>query len=150
MPTATTTRAPAPQRPRIAEDVIQAELVRWCRSHADARLHRIFHIPNGGQRDGRSGGLMVALGVRRGIPDLFLPHMTTRQVAGMAVPVGGLWLEMKAADGVTSPQQKTWLAYFDAAGYATAVAYSLEEAQAALCGYLGIPTRGNAGADTGD
>jgi hypothetical protein len=107
---------------------MQGELVRWARSHADSRLHLLFHIPNGGARSGYSGGQMVALGARTGVPDLFLP-----------VPHGGLpglWIEMKTPTGVVSPTQRRWLAALAEQGYATAVCRSVDEAQATLLRYL--------------
>lgn len=116
--------SPAPR----SEDQIQAALITWARSHDDERIRLLFHIPNGGARDGAVGGRMVALGAKAGVSDLFLP-----------VPTGGmpgLWIEMKKPGGTVSLQQRRWLTAMQAQGYATAVCYSVEEAQSTILRYL--------------
>lgn len=57
----------------------------------------VHAIPNGGKRDIRTAGIQKCEGVRKGIPDLFLPV-----VAGI---YHGLYLECKTAAGRLSPDQ---------------------------------------------
>ncbi len=122
--------------PTPSESKIQAELVRWARAHPDPRCRLLFHIPNGGQRGGLSGGLMVAQGARAGVPDLFLPVPVTIQMSGRARVVSGLWIEMKKPGGVLSEQQKRWLSELARQGYAVAVCWSVADAQMVLSDYL--------------
>jgi hypothetical protein len=119
-----------------SEHALQAALVHWARSHPDPRLHLLLHVPNGGARDGRTGGVMVALGARSGVPDLLLPVPVVGQVAGMAAMWAGLWLELKHGAGAPSEAQKRWLRTLAAQGYAVALAWSLPDAQRALTDYL--------------
>jgi hypothetical protein len=122
--------------PIRSESQLQAALIRWARAHADARAHLLFHVPNGGARDGRTGGVMVALGARSGVPDLFLPVPVVTQHAGMARTLGGLWLELKWEDGSLSDAQKRWLRTLAHHGYAIALAWDLDTARAAVTAYL--------------
>ena len=116
------------------EEREQARVVRW--SHLQAvravapELRWLHHSPNGGRRDGFTGAQMVALGVKRGWPDLVLP-----------VPGGGLAIEMKAEDGRVSAEQSDWLAHLAACGWTTAVCRSAEDARVALLRFLGICDR---------
>jgi hypothetical protein len=102
----------------------------------DARLHLLFHVPNGGARTSRTGGVMVALGARSGVPDLFLPVPVVTQAAGMARTLGGLWLELKHGDGDVSDAQKRWMRTLAAHGFAVALAWDFDEAVDALTTYL--------------
>ena len=122
---------PAPAAPSpTSEDTIQAAVIRWARSHDDPRLHSLFHIPNGGQRDGAVGGRMVALGAKAGVSDLFLPVMNAGR--------GGLWIEMKTTDGHLSAEQEAWLNEMSASGYAAHVCYGWEQAVERIDAYMGF------------
>lgn len=118
----------ARRRAATPEDRVQAELVRWART--DPALRLLFHVPNGGERNPIVGGQMVALGARKGVPDLMLPVARG--------PYHGLFLEIKAEDGSVSDHQRRWLADLEAEGYRAVVAYGLEEARSALLDYVGI------------
>jgi hypothetical protein len=128
-----TTLTHAPIR---SESQLQAAVVRWARSHADPRARLLFHVPNGGARDGRTGGVMVALGARSGVPDLFLPVPAVRAVVGMGTTWAGLWLELKHGPGAPSDAQRRWLRTLSQQGYAVALAWSVEDAQAIVTDYL--------------
>lgn len=52
----------------ISEDHLQYKISRWLDSHKI--LH--FHPPNGGKRDRREAAKFVAMGVRKGVPDLVI------------------------------------------------------------------------------
>lgn len=97
--------------------------------HPDLRW--MFAVPNGGHRHAAVAARLKAEGVKAGVPDVFL-----------AVPRGGragLWIELKRADGSNhpTPEQRAWLAWFAANGYATAVCYGALEAMQEIEAYLG-------------
>jgi hypothetical protein len=69
------------------------------------------------------------MGVKSGVPDLFLP-----------VPRGkyhGLWIEMKRTeDGKVSENQKWWIGALNKLGYRAEVCYGAEQAIKLLTEYL--------------
>ena len=117
------------------EEIEQAKVIRW--SHLPEvrklmpQLRWLHHSPNGGKRDGFTGGQMKALGVKPGFPDLILPVGS-----GLA---NGLVIEMKSDTGTLSAEQKEWKAHFLAEGWQFRLARSAQEARSELCQYLGIP-----------
>jgi len=117
------------------EEIEQARLVKW--SHKQAvralmpELRWLHHSPNGGLRSGLAGAQMKALGAKPGWPDLILP--VSRNLTN------GLVIEMKSATGSTSPEQKEWLAHFEAQQWTVRVCRSAQEARKELCLYLGVP-----------
>lgn len=123
-----------PSKIKTSEAREQSRVVVW--SHKKAvrdlmpALKWLHHSPNGEKRDMRTGNKLKALGVKRGWPDLILP------VAANTTP--GLVIEMKSPTGSTSPEQKEWLAHFEAQGWRVQVARSAQEARTILCQYLGV------------
>lgn len=121
-----------------SEIVEQARLVRW--SHLrDVRelmpeLRWLHHSPNGGRRDGFTGGQMKALGCKPGFPDLILP---VRQPGSLG-SIPGLAIEMKTGTGRTTPEQDAWLDVLANAGWETTVCRSAAEARSVLCHYLAV------------
>jgi hypothetical protein len=82
----------------------------------------VFHVPNGGARDAREAANLKVQGVLAGIPDLVI-----------VCPFGEIvWIEMKARDGKVSKVQKDLHPHFVKLGHEPIVAYSAEEALAAL------------------
>jgi hypothetical protein len=124
-----------PQQSELTE---QARLVRW--SHLrDTRelmpeLRWLHHSPNGGRRDGFTGGQMKALGTKPGWPDLVLP---VRQPGSLG-SVPGLAIEMKTTTGRTTPEQDAWLDLLASSGWTTALCRSADEARSVLCRYLAV------------
>lgn len=90
----------------------------------------LFAIPNGGSRNAIEAGNLKASGVKAGVWDLMLP------IQRDGFP--GLWLEMKYGKNDLSDNQRDWGVRMRLAGYKTAVAWSQDEAKAAICRYLGI------------
>lgn len=90
-------------------------------------LEWLHAIPNGGPRDGFSGALLKAEGVKKGIPDLFLP-LPMRFPAG-DVRYCGLYIEMKRpkskgkAKGALKAEQTEFIAYARGVGYAASVCF---------------------------
>ena len=104
----------------------QKQLIQWCKTKAE--LQYLFHIPN--ESVGGQGWIIRnrQMGVKPGVPDLFYP-----------VPLHGyhgMFIEMKAGKGRTSPEQDRWLSALKAFGYKTVVAHGWEEAKEALEEYI--------------
>lgn len=70
---------------------------------------RIFAIPNGGLRAKATAVKLKQEGVRKGVPDLYVPEWN-------------LWIEMKRVKGGgLSPEQKDWIEYLEAIGHTVIV-----------------------------
>jgi hypothetical protein len=70
---------------------------------------RIFAIPNGGYRSKVTAANLKAEGVKKGVPDLFIPEWD-------------LWVEMKRIKGGSlSADQKDWIAYLQEIGHTVIV-----------------------------
>lgn len=94
-------------------------------------LGLLFHIPNERRCTPQQGRLLKAMGVRSGVPDLFLP-----------VARGGyhgLWIEMKTEDGTATPEQNWWGDRLLAQGYFWEVCHGWESAVRVLEWYLSLP-----------
>lgn len=77
---------------------------------------RIFAIANGGARDKITAAKLVAEGVSKGIPDLF-------------VPAWALWIEMKRQKGGhVSLEQKDWHSYLIEIGHKVLIAKGFDDA----------------------
>ncbi|MEI7308731.1 VRR-NUC domain-containing protein [Pectobacterium carotovorum] len=109
--------------PHQAELEEQAALIEW----ADKTVingvkigNFLLHIPNEGKRGPKAARDAKRLGVRAGVPDLFL-----------ALPRGGyagLWIEIKAKGGKLSAQQEVWLKRLEDAGYRAVCCFGFEQA----------------------
>jgi len=73
-------------------------------------------------------GLFKAMGLKSGVPDLFLP--VARQC------YHGLFIEMKTSKGVLSKNQEWWLFELQKQGYRVDIARSCEEAIEGLKEYI--------------
>ncbi len=107
----------------------QVAFMCWCQQQDhDTRLKRAFAIPNGGQRNKVTASRLKAEGVKKGVPDVFIP-----------VPVGtyhGLWIEFKKKQGRASKEQLDWLDYLQSQNYSCFVAYSYCQAMDAALDYI--------------
>ena len=82
----------------------------------------VFAVPNGGARDAREGANLKVQGVLAGVPDLVI-----------LFPLGiTCMIEMKAKEGSVSKAQHEVHPHIQALGHTLIVAYSAEEALAAL------------------
>jgi len=101
----------------------------------------MYHIPNGGKRSKSEAARFRTMGVKAGVPDIFLPvkrsgHWLTGP-SDMIAPYNGLYIELKRQHGGTvSPAQKTWIAALRKAGYAVEVCKGWEAAAAVIMDYL--------------
>ena len=118
-----------------SESLEQQAVVTYCQfqSWRLPNSNMIFHIPNGGWRTITEAKRFKAEGVKKGVPDLFLP-----------VPLSGyhgLFIEMKRPDGKNKPtgEQKDWQTYLNNSGYKSIVCYGYEEAVREIQRYYGVP-----------
>ena len=91
-------------------------------------LRMLFHIPNGGKRTKTEAARFRAAGVRRGVPDLFLPCAREGY--------HGLYVEMKALDGRPSKAQLEMLKALSGQGYKCVVCHGADEARRVIEDYL--------------
>lgn len=117
-----------------SEDGHQKALLCAITSSGIPELRLAFHIPNGGTRNKAEAAKLKAMGVRSGIPDIFLP--VARE------PYHGCFIELKRpADrgksvGIISDKQLEWLRALQAQGYYVAVCYGWKEAYEKMLWYL--------------
>ena len=98
----------------------QKGFIQYCQLQRGVWL-RFFAIPNGGHRHKAVGAKLKAEGVRKGVPDLFLPVARGQY--------HGLFLEMKRRKGgKTSDAQADELHLLATAGYSVGVPRGWEEA----------------------
>lgn len=113
-----------------SEDEEQATLIECCALH-EAKypaLRLLYHVPNGGYRTIKTAKRMKELGVKPGVPDLFLP-----------VAVGGfigLAIELKSMTGYASKEQKQWIADLRSHGWRAEVCRGWEQAWGVVREYL--------------
>ena len=97
-------------------------LARW------PELELMHHIPNGGKRSKTEAARFKAMGVKRGVSDIFLP-----------VARGGfhgLYIELKAKDGKVESAQKDWIEFVRKQGYYGAVCYGGDVAAELIQKYM--------------
>ncbi len=115
------------------EDEEQMALFTWAHHMAATghfpELSRLFHVPNGGSRGPAEAGRFKAMGVKPGVPDVFLD-----------VPRGGfhgLRIEMKRRHGgKVSEDQTDWIDWYNANGYRAVICYGWDEAREEIENYL--------------
>lgn len=119
-----------PPEPVATEEEEQIAVMQWAAlfTHVYPELALLHHIPNGGKRGKREAIRFQAMGVKPGIPDLFLPAPRGRW--------HGLYIEMKRKGGYLSAEQKRLHPLLAAQGYAVCVCFGAEQAIEAVKGYL--------------
>jgi hypothetical protein len=117
-----------------SEDGHQKAIMNMIATSGVPELQLAFHIPNGGSRNKAEAGKLKAMGVKAGVPDIFLPVARG--------PYHGLFVELKRpADltksvGTVSTKQEAWLRALQEQGYYVAVCYGWEEAYEKMLWYL--------------
>lgn len=94
-------------------------------------LKLIHHIPNGGKRSKAEAGIFKAMGVKKGVPDVFLPE-----------PRGiyhGLYIEFKAMGEKPRADQEEFIKCLREAGYFACVCDELGKAINITQRYLNMP-----------
>lgn len=115
------------------EEQLQIAFFEWAKWQEGRypELGRMHHIPNGGKRTKVEAAIFKAMGVKSGVPDVFLP-----------APRGiyhGLYIEFKSDSGKTSSNQDELLVSLQEAGYFVCVLNSLEKAIDITKRYLELP-----------
>ena len=91
------------------------------------------HVPNEGRRDGKTGKLMKAAGMKAGVPDVLIFDRPPKfpQCPGIAI-------ELKRRGGRSSDAQKQWLTNLHARGWIVVTSDSVDHALDLLrrCGYI--------------
>ncbi|EKN4096895.1 VRR-NUC domain-containing protein [Yersinia enterocolitica] len=114
-----------------AETEEQAALIEWADKTVIDGIcigDYLIHIPNEGKRGPKAARDAKRLGLRKGVPDLFL-----------ALPRGGyagLWIEMKAENGKVTKMQLGWIYRLTDAKYVAKVWHGFEHAKAEIRCYL--------------
>lgn len=114
-----------------AETEEQAALITWADKTVIDGIcigDYLIHIPNEGKRGPKAARDAKRLGLRKGVPDLFL-----------ALPRGGyagLWIEMKARGGQSTVEQFLWLKKLDNVGYVATTCFSFSQAKDTVVKYL--------------
>lgn len=112
----------------------QVALIQWCAVNVARmpELDLLLAIPNGGHRHKAVAGKLKAEGVRRGIPDLFMPIARNGYY--------GLFIEMKIPGGHLSPEQVEWREKLETRGYQVVTCYGFEAARDQIKAYLAYET----------
>lgn len=105
------------------EDKIQRGVIAHLHARGVPNIY-FFHVPNGGQRSKIEAAILNGLGVRAGVPDIFI-IMNARVFA----------MELKAADRRITPEQREALNALERAGATVTVCNSLDQAVAVLEGW---------------
>ena len=118
------------------EEDEQIALFQWAayESGAIPELKLMYHIPNGGKRNKAIAAKFKRMGVKAGVPDIFL-----------AAPKGGyhgLYIELKRTKGgSTSDNQDDWIDALREQGYRVDVCKGMEKAKGSILDYLGRTER---------
>lgn len=105
----------------------QCAVIAWCDQHPVAK--HIFAIPNGANKSPASAAKFKREGLRKGVPDLFLP------VASRGFH--GLFIEMKRVEGSRATmEQVEWATRLTVFGYDYQLCYGADEAIEAIGRYL--------------
>ncbi len=97
------------RKPRVYEESkLQQEIVAWClwNKNLHPALEAIYHIPNAGKMDNKTGARLNREGRRKGFPDLCIPYQ--------GYYGSSLYLELKSKNGRISKEQKKWRDILDA------------------------------------
>lgn len=113
------------------ESAEQRTLFEWARRMEGRwpELKLLYHIPNEGKRNARTGARMKAEGLKTGVPDVCLPVARGEY--------HGLYIELKRRkNSRVTPEQLEWIANLVAQGYVAAVCRGCDEAIELIEGYL--------------
>lgn len=111
-------RVKQPRR-NVERDTIHVPVMEWIYANEDKYpvLRFAFHAPNEGRRGYKGQQAVAQLGVRKGVPDLFLPLPGAYEWCGIA-------LEFKAPGNSLTPEQANYLAYLRRCNWYADVCYS--------------------------
>lgn len=112
------------------EDGEQIALFQWARLQQPVwpELSLLHHIPNGGHRTKTTAMKMKALGVKRGVLDIFLPVARHQW--------NGLYIEMKSSTGKLTEEQEEFGKAVANQNYAVFICRTFEQAKSVIVQYL--------------
>lgn len=110
----------------------QVYLFQWAESARGQypQLQFLYATPNGGMRNIVVATRLKREGVKRGVPDVFLPVPTAQY--------HGLYIEMKFGKNKMSPEQLVFKAYCEKVGYCFACCYYWVDAKDVIVKYLSL------------
>ncbi|MHB0967410.1 MAG: VRR-NUC domain-containing protein [Bellilinea sp.] len=106
----------------------QVALFEWASYHPELRF--MFAIPNGGARHPAVAVKLKAEGVKRGVPDIFLPLARGGYY--------GLFIELKTETGRPTREQREWIRALLEENYLAIVCKGMDEAKRWIESYAGI------------
>ena len=114
----------------MSEHQEQVALFQWAELQKCTmpELGLLFAIPNGGQRDAKTGAKMKREGVKRGVPDICLPVARGGH--------NGLFIELKFGKNKATKEQREWSYKLVEQGYIVATCWGFEWAKDAIEEYL--------------
>ena len=120
----------ASELPAPLEAEEQMALFQWAQASMGLypELYWLFHVPNGEKRDKITAAKLARMGVKSGVPDIFL-----------LIPrdgYHGLVVELKRKGGKASPEQMDWLDNQMREGYCVAICEGWETAKDFILKYL--------------
>ncbi len=110
------------------EEIAQINFINWVNHNLPDVAEDTHHFANQRRCSLFEGKKLKRMGVKRGVPDLFI-----------AVPKNGkagLWIELKVGNGKLSKEQKQFLERKTNLGYACAAVWGWEAARDILLTYL--------------
>ena len=115
------------------EQEIQIAVFEWAKwmEKQHPELKNMHHIPNGGKRTKAEACIFKAMGVKSGVPDVFLPEARGRY--------HGLYIEFKSKTGKPSPGQTEMIESLQSAGYLVCVCDRADKAIKIIEKYLRLP-----------
>lgn len=99
-----------------SEDRIQQECYRWFNNSFPKFRGLLFHVPNGGARNGREAVKLKTMGVYPGVSDFIFLHNVRANL-----------IELKTEIGSQSPAQKKWEITITGQGFDYYIVRNLEE-----------------------
>lgn len=122
---------------KLSENQHQMMVMKWTQQPSIRQkwpeLKLLFHIPNERHCTPQQGKNLQRMGVKRGVPDMYLP-----------VPRGkyhGLFVELKTSTGRPSEEQKWWGTELLAQGYFWEICHTWESAVRVLDWYMNLPKK---------
>ena len=121
----------------MSESTEQMALVEFATLFQDRipELTWLFHVPNGEKRDKATAGRLKQLGVKRGVPDLWLP--VARYDPALNITRTGLVIELKFGRNKETQEQRAWLGFLARQGWEVRTCYDWRAAARVLVAYLG-------------
>lgn len=114
----------------------QSALFAWANEVKDQypELRRMFAIANGGHRTKSQAGSLRAQGVKRGVPDIFLP-VKRGMYLGLFIELKKLKLKIRTKN-IHIQEQNEWIDYLKAQGYGAIMCRGWIEARDIIVQYM--------------